>query len=45
VDLTLFLESCKSVETRRVYSIYLNKYAENYDLNETNPKTIEENMN
>lgn len=44
MDLTLFLESCKSVETRRVYSIYLNKYAESYDLSETNPKTIEEEI-
>ena len=36
-----FLESIRSIETKRVYSIYLKKYPENYNLTVTDPRTIE----
>jgi integrase len=39
-SLELFLESIKSTETRRVYSVYLGKYAEQYSLKETDPGKI-----
>jgi len=41
VSLELFLESIRSIETRRVYSTYLKKYAQDYELEETDPKKIE----
>jgi integrase len=41
MSLELFYESIRSVETRRVYSAYLKKYAEQYDLRVTDPRAIE----
>lgn len=41
VSRELFLESIRSIETKRLYSTYLKKYPENYDLTVTDPKTIE----
>jgi integrase len=41
VSLELFLESIRSTETKRVYSTYLKKYAQEYDLRVADPKTIE----
>jgi integrase len=41
MSLELFLESCKSPETKRAYSTYLRKFAEEYDLNVRDPRSIE----
>jgi len=41
VSLELFLESIRSIETKRAYSIYLKKYMELYDITETDHKKIE----
>src|SRR5438093_3295450 len=41
MSLELFLESIRSSETKRVYSTYLKKYAQHYDLRITDQKTIE----
>lgn len=41
MSLELFLESIRSIETKRVYSTYLSKYSEKYNLKETDPRKIE----
>jgi hypothetical protein len=41
VRLELFLESIRSIVTKRVYSTYLSKYSEKYNLKETDPRKIE----
>ena len=37
----LFLESCKSEATRKVYSVYLKRYEQDYDISITDPRQVE----